>query len=174
MTGSWALCDYSIVFTTIWFVFACADKRLSQLQKACHATFTRAEVESSSNRHGLLDQKVSYKLKYTLSCREDQYIVNKHTQQLAPVDVSRPLPGRQIRRLDLLAAIVLIVYGALAVSAQLGANLAGQGLDPVWAAARQRGTLRVAVDYGFFPFSDIKNGVRRATTSIWHARSRGN
>ncbi len=159
MTGSWASCDSSIVFTTIRFVLAYADKRLSQLQKACHATFARAEVEGSSDRHGLLDQKVSYRLKYTPSCREDQYIVNKHTQQLAPVDVSRPPRGRRIRRLDLLAAIVLIAYGALAVSAQLGANLAGQGLDPVWAAARQRGTLRVAVDYGFFPFTDIKNGV---------------
>jgi ABC-type amino acid transport substrate-binding protein len=63
-----------------------------------------------------------------------------------------------IRRLDLLAALVLVLYAFLAISSQLGANLAGQGLDPVWAAAQRRGTLRVAVDYGFSPFSDIKDG----------------
>jgi polar amino acid transport system substrate-binding protein len=67
-------------------------------------------------------------------------------------------PGRRIRRLDLLAALVLVLYAILAASAQLGANLAGQGLDPVWAAAQRRGTLRVAVDYGFSPFSDLTNG----------------
>jgi polar amino acid transport system substrate-binding protein len=65
---------------------------------------------------------------------------------------------RRIRRLDLLAALVLALYAALSVSAQLGANLAGQGLDPVWAAAQRRGTLLVAVDYGFSPFSDLKDG----------------
>jgi polar amino acid transport system substrate-binding protein len=53
---------------------------------------------------------------------------------------------------------VLIAYAALAASAQLGTSVAGQGLDPVWSAARQRGSLRVAVDYGFFPFSDIRDG----------------
>jgi ABC-type amino acid transport substrate-binding protein len=63
-----------------------------------------------------------------------------------------------IRRLDLLAALVLVLYAFLAISAQLGANLAGQGLDPVWAAAQRRGALRVAVDYGFSPFSNIKDG----------------
>jgi ABC-type amino acid transport substrate-binding protein len=73
------------------------------------------------------------------------------------MDASRWL-GRRIRRLDLLAALVLALYSILAVSAQLGANLAGQGLDPVWAAAQRRGTLRVAVDYGFAPFSDLTNG----------------
>jgi polar amino acid transport system substrate-binding protein len=74
------------------------------------------------------------------------------------MDVSGLVDRGRLWRIDLLAAVVLIVYGGLAVSAQLGANLAGQGLDPVWSAARQRGALRVAVDYGFFPFTDIKNG----------------
>jgi ABC-type amino acid transport substrate-binding protein len=73
------------------------------------------------------------------------------------MDAPRP-PGRRIRRLDALAALVLTLYATLSVSAQLGANLAGQGLDPVWAAAQRRGTLRVAVDYGFSPFSDLKDG----------------
>lgn len=63
---------------------------------------------------------------------------------------------RGVRRLDLLAASVLIAYTLLAVSAELGASVAGQGLDPVWAAAQQRGTLRVAVDFGFYPFSGIE------------------
>jgi len=63
---------------------------------------------------------------------------------------------RRFSRLDLCALVVLIVYAALAVSAQIGASLAGQGLDPVWAAVRQRGTLRVAVDFGFYPFSGIE------------------
>src|SRR5919201_5086523 len=66
-----------------------------------------------------------------------------------------------MRRLDLLAVVVLLIYAALAASAQLGANVGGQGLDPVWAAAQQRGTLRVAVDYGFFPFTDIRDGQPR-------------
>jgi polar amino acid transport system substrate-binding protein len=73
------------------------------------------------------------------------------------MDAPRP-PGRRIRRLDVLAALVLAVYAALSVSAQLGASLAGQGLDPVWAAAQRRGTLLVAVDYGFSPFSNLKDG----------------
>ena len=41
---------------------------------------------------------------------------------------------------------------------QLGASVAGQGPDPVWAAARQRGTLRVAVDFGYYPFSGVQQG----------------
>ena len=61
----------------------------------------------------------------------------------------------------MLAALVLLIYAALAASAQLGASVAGQGLDPVWAEAQQRGVLRVAVDYGFFPFTDIVAGQPR-------------
>ena len=86
--------------------------------------------------------------------------MNQDTQPHPHLDAQR-LPDRSRRRLDLLAALVLLIYAALAISAQLGANVAGQGLDPVWAAARQRGTLRVAVDYGFFPFSDIVAGQPR-------------
>ena len=77
------------------------------------------------------------------------------------MDVSKSKRFRELRSFDLLAALVLVVYAALAVSAQVGASVAGQGLDPVWSAAQQRGGLRVAVDYGFFPFSDIQNGQSR-------------
>jgi len=59
----------------------------------------------------------------------------------------------RLRRLDALAAALLALYAALALSTELGANVAGQGLDPVWAEARQRGTLRVAIDLGFYPFT---------------------
>jgi polar amino acid transport system substrate-binding protein len=85
--------------------------------------------------------------------------VNQDTQPHPHLDAQRPHRGG--RRLDLLAALVLLIYAALAISAQLGANVAGQGLDPVWAAAQQRGALRVAVDYGFFPFTDIVAGQPR-------------
>ena len=74
------------------------------------------------------------------------------------MDAQGPLAHHKIRRLDALAALVLTLYAVLAASAQLGANVAGQGLDPIWAAAQQRGALRVAVDYGFSPFSDLKDG----------------
>lgn len=63
----------------------------------------------------------------------------------------------QLQRRDLVAALVLISYLLLALTTQLGASVAGQGLDPVWAAARQRGILRVAVDLGFHPFSGLQN-----------------
>ena|SRR5579859_7992747 len=63
----------------------------------------------------------------------------------------------RMRPIDIAALIVVLVYGVLALSAQLGTSVAGQGLDPVWAAARQRGRLRVAVDIGFYPFSGIAN-----------------
>ena len=59
------------------------------------------------------------------------------------------------------ALALVIGYALLAVSAESGANIAGAGLDPVWAAARSRGTLRIAVDYGFYPFTDIQNDVPR-------------
>ncbi|MBO9336283.1 MAG: amino acid ABC transporter substrate-binding protein, partial [Roseiflexus sp.] len=52
--------------------------------------------------------------------------------------------GAGLRWLDKVALLVIIGYAALAVSAQMGLNVAGQGLDPVWAAAQQRRTLRVA------------------------------
>ena len=74
------------------------------------------------------------------------------------MDGWRALRQRGLGRLDLYAIVVLVVYAVLAVSAQLGASVAGQGLDPVWAAARQRGTLRVAVDFGFYPFSGFEHG----------------
>ncbi|MFN8568349.1 MAG: transporter substrate-binding domain-containing protein [Kouleothrix sp.] len=58
---------------------------------------------------------------------------------------------------DLAAWAVLLGYALLAVITQLGANLGGQGLDPVWAAARRRGSLRV-VDFGYYPFSALEHG----------------
>jgi polar amino acid transport system substrate-binding protein len=61
------------------------------------------------------------------------------------------------RRRDLLALVIVVGYGALAVFTALGANVGGQGLDPVLAAARQRGALRVAVDFGYYPFSGMQH-----------------
>jgi polar amino acid transport system substrate-binding protein len=63
-----------------------------------------------------------------------------------------------VRPIDIVAVALLFVYALLAVSTELGASVAGQGPDPVWAAARQRGALRVAVDFGYYPFSGVENG----------------
>ena len=70
------------------------------------------------------------------------------------------MDGRRVRlrSLDLLALLLVLLYAAVALAAQLGANLGGQGLDPVWAAANQRGTLRVASDFGFAPFTETVRG----------------
>lgn len=57
-----------------------------------------------------------------------------------------------------LALAALLAYALLAAAVQLGASLGGQGPDPVWAAARARGTLRVAVDFGYYPFSALRGG----------------
>jgi ABC-type amino acid transport substrate-binding protein len=84
--------------------------------------------------------------------------MNQHTNRNLSTDASSSRQQSRFGLLDLIAATVLIAYAVLALSAQSGASLVGQGLDPVWAAVHQRGTLRVAVDYGFFPFSDIKDG----------------
>ncbi|HJZ48759.1 MAG TPA: ABC transporter substrate-binding protein [Roseiflexaceae bacterium] len=75
-----------------------------------------------------------------------------------PLDASRLALPNHVRRLDILAAAVLLAYAILATVTQLGASVAGQGPDPVWAAARQRGALRVAVDFGYYPFSGVENG----------------
>lgn len=53
---------------------------------------------------------------------------------------------------------MLLLYAVLALMTELGASVAGQGPDPVWAAARQRGVLRVAVDFGYYPFSGVQQG----------------
>lgn len=68
------------------------------------------------------------------------------------------MPRGRLRRLDAAALLLLALYAALSLSAELGASLAGQGLDPVWAAARARGTLRVAIDLGFYPFTWTEGG----------------
>jgi ABC-type amino acid transport substrate-binding protein len=60
--------------------------------------------------------------------------------------------------MDMAAAALLLAYTLLAAITQLGVNVAGQGPDPVWAAARQRGSLRVAVDFGYYPFSGVRQG----------------
>ncbi|MEI6181631.1 MAG: ABC transporter substrate-binding protein [Chloroflexales bacterium] len=57
---------------------------------------------------------------------------------------------------DGLAVSVLLLYGLLAWSSASGQG--GATLDPVLAAARERGTLRVAVDVGFRPFADTVDG----------------
>jgi polar amino acid transport system substrate-binding protein len=63
-----------------------------------------------------------------------------------------------VRRIDIASVALLLAYAALAAVTQLGASVAGQGPDPVWASARQRGALRVAVDFGYYPFSGVENG----------------
>lgn len=70
------------------------------------------------------------------------------------LDLSR----RRWSRRDLLALVVVVLYTLVAISAHTGAQVAGQGLDPVWAGVQQRGVLRVAVDFGFYPFADIAEG----------------
>jgi ABC-type amino acid transport substrate-binding protein len=67
-------------------------------------------------------------------------------------------PARWRRWRDIGAAGVLAIYALIAVSTQLGASVAGAGPDPVWAAARQRGSLRVAVDLGYYPFASLAAG----------------
>ncbi len=65
---------------------------------------------------------------------------------------------KRLRWLDWVALLVLLLYVLVAAGAQLGASVGGQGLDPAWAAARQRGTLRVASDFGFAPFTGVEGG----------------
>jgi polar amino acid transport system substrate-binding protein len=62
------------------------------------------------------------------------------------------------RWVDLAAALVLLLYALLATTTQLGASVAGAGPDPVWAAARGRGALRVAIDPGYYPFAVLDDG----------------
>ncbi len=59
------------------------------------------------------------------------------------------------------ALAIVLAYMLLALATEQGTGVAGQGLDPVWAAAQARGTLRVAVDYGFRPFTDIQGNQPR-------------
>jgi len=63
-----------------------------------------------------------------------------------------------VRPIDIAAIALLLIYCFLAVLTELGASVAGQGPDPVWAAARRRGSLRVAVDFGYYPFSGVEHG----------------
>jgi ABC-type amino acid transport substrate-binding protein len=73
-------------------------------------------------------------------------------------DVRRLALQNHVRPIDIAAIAVLLFYAALALMTELGASVAGQGPDPVWAAARQRGALRVAVDFGYYPFSGVQQG----------------
>src|SRR5689334_9561780 len=92
------------------------------------------------------------KLKYTLSQIESQGLLHKHTMRNVRMDAWRLALHSHVRRIDIAALALLLAYAALATATQLGASVAGQGPDPVWAAARQRGKLRVAVDFGYYPF----------------------
>ncbi len=56
---------------------------------------------------------------------------------------------------DVLAAAVLLCYLWLIWGAGGGPGIS---LDPVWAAVRARGSVRVAVDVGFRPFVDQRDG----------------
>jgi polar amino acid transport system substrate-binding protein len=59
---------------------------------------------------------------------------------------------------DLAALAALLCYGLLAWSAEGGIGARQGALDPVLAAARERGALNVAVDVGFRPFADARGG----------------
>lgn len=78
-------------------------------------------------------------------------MLDEDTMRVRYMDVWRRFGWRGV-----LATVVVSIYGLLALSAQLGANVAGQGLDPVWAAAQQRRTLRVATDFGYAPFTGMR------------------
>jgi ABC-type amino acid transport substrate-binding protein len=101
---------------------------------------------------------VFVKLKYTLSQIKSQGLLNKHTMRNQLLDAWRLALHNHVRRMDIAAAALLLAYTILAVATQVGASVAGQGPDPVWASARQRGTLRVAVDFGYYPFSGVQQG----------------
>ena len=98
------------------------------------------------------------KLKYTLLKIESQDLLNKHTMRNQILDAWRLALQNHVRRMDIAAVALLLAYAILAAVTQLGASVAGQGPDPVWATARQRGTLRVAVDFGYYPFSGVEQG----------------
>jgi polar amino acid transport system substrate-binding protein len=59
---------------------------------------------------------------------------------------------------DLVAVAILLAYAWLIWGAEGGAGGGGPALDRVWAAAQARGTLRVAVDVGYRPFVDRRDG----------------
>jgi polar amino acid transport system substrate-binding protein len=98
------------------------------------------------------------KLKYTLSQIESQGLLHKHTMRNQLLDAWLLARQNHVLRRDIAAVALLLAYAILAAVTQLGASVAGQGPDPVWAAARQRGTLRVAVDFGYYPFSGVEQG----------------
>lgn len=62
----------------------------------------------------------------------------------------------RLRALDIAAIAAVAAYALLALGAELGASVAGQGLDPIWAQAQARGRLRVAIDLGFYPFTWVE------------------
>lgn len=67
-----------------------------------------------------------------------------------------PAPMNQWRRrLDGLALVILLAYGWLAWSVQSGST----PIDPIYAEVVQRGVLRVAVDPGYRPFVEDRDGV---------------
>ncbi|GAB4112141.1 MAG: ABC transporter substrate-binding protein [Roseiflexaceae bacterium] len=63
---------------------------------------------------------------------------------------------KRLGRARIIAIVILSSYAILALITDLGIGVAGQGLDQAWAGAQARGRLRVAVDYGFRPFTDIQ------------------
>lgn len=60
-------------------------------------------------------------------------------------------------RVDRLALGIVCAYALLVAITQWG-GIGGVGLDPIWAAAQQRGTLRVVTDPGWRPFADVVDG----------------
>jgi polar amino acid transport system substrate-binding protein len=82
-----------------------------------------------------------------------QLLAKLHTQLLSRIQT--------LGRSGVAALAIVLAYTLLALATELGTGVAGQGLDPVWSAAQARGTLRVAVDYGFQPFTDIQGTTPR-------------
>lgn len=64
---------------------------------------------------------------------------------------------KRFSRLDRIALGILCAYLLLVAITQWG-GIGGVGLDPIWAAAQQRGTLRVVTDPGWRPFADVVDG----------------
>lgn len=86
-------------------------------------------------------------------------VLDEHTVRRRHMDLWARLRRRGVRPQDVTAVAIVVCYAMLALSTQAGASIAGQGLDPVWAAAQQRGALRVATDFGFYPFTDLRRTI---------------
>lgn len=92
----------------------------------------------------------------TFPANKERLFSGSATQQpMNGFTLMRNILMRQWRRwLDGLAVVILLAYGWLAWSVQTGVA----PIDPVYAVVRERGVLRVAVDPGYRPFVEERNG----------------